>query len=101
MRRICTYSRFHDVCRTDRAPGDVARISLTEDRDGFSGNPELAVLGLYAFLETSVDGVVLEHVHLDNALIVNTISCRWLIQTDHVFQIDEGAVIELSGRSDK
>lgn len=66
-------SGLDDVLSTDRSPRDVRGVTLSEDLDGLSLNPELAILGLDGALEATVDGVELEHV-------------------DHVVEIDEGAI---------
>jgi len=66
-------SGLDNVISTDGAPRDAGGIPLGENGDGLALNPELTILGLYGSLESSVDGIVLEHVN-------------------HVVKIDEGIV---------
>ena len=57
-------SGLDDVVSTDRAPRDVGGIPLGENSDGLALNPELAILGLDGSLESSMDGIIFEHVDL-------------------------------------
>jgi phage-related protein len=59
-----TYGGLDNVVGADGAPLDVSGIPFTEDGDGLSCDPKLAVLGLDGALEAAVDRVVLEHVDL-------------------------------------
>ena len=57
-------SGLDDVISADGAPRDVCGVPLGENGDGLAFNPELAILSLDGSLESSVDGIVLEHVDL-------------------------------------
>ena len=71
-RKKKTNSRFDDVRGIGRTPGNSGRIALAEDGDGAAVDNELALLCFDASIESSVDGIVFEHVH-------------------HVFKVNEGA----------
>jgi hypothetical protein len=53
-----------DVISTDRAPRDLSGILLSVNGDRLALDPELSILGLDGSLESSVDGIILEHVDL-------------------------------------
>lgn len=58
------YGRFYDVLSAGLAPGDVGGVLLGEDLNDLVLDDELAILGLYVALETSMCGIILEHVDL-------------------------------------
>jgi hypothetical protein len=59
-----THGGLDDILSTSRAPWNSSGVALAKDGDGLAVNNELAVLGLDGSLESSVHGIVLEHVDL-------------------------------------
>lgn len=61
---MMTYGRLDDIVNTLVTPWNVGWVSLGIDRDGFSVDHELAILGFDGSLEAAMGGVILEHVCL-------------------------------------
>jgi hypothetical protein len=59
-----THGGLDDILSTSRAPWNSSGVAPAKDGDGLAVNDELAVLGLDGSLESSVHGIVLEHVDL-------------------------------------
>ena len=59
-----THGGLDDILSTSRAPWNSSGVTLAIDGDGIAIDDELAVLGLDGSLESSVHGIVLEHVDL-------------------------------------
>lgn len=61
---LMTHSGLDDVICSYRAPRNGSCILFTKDSDGLAIDNEFAILGFDRALETSVNGVVFEHVNL-------------------------------------
>lgn len=68
-----TYSRFNNIRSINGTPLDLSGVTFREDRDFLTVNNELTILSFNSTLETTMNGIVLEHVN-------------------HVFQGDERIV---------
>jgi hypothetical protein len=53
---------FNNIIGTNLTPRDLGRIAFTKDLDGLTVDDELTILGLNITLETTVNGIVLQHV---------------------------------------
>ena len=81
-------SGLDNVLGTGLSPLDVGGVSLAVDDDGLVVDVKLAILLLDAALESTVHGVVLEHVDL---VYVRTRERRRMMSTYHVLEVNEGA----------
>lgn len=88
------YSRLDDVGGTDHTPFDGSRVTFCEDGNGLAIDDKFTVLCFNGALETTVGGVVLEHVYLSevatskyNAPIDDDKDCN----SYHVLQVNERA----------
>ena len=88
-----THSGFNNVVSTDWAPGDISRVTLRENRDGFSVDDKFTILSLNSSFESSVDGIELEHVDLQPIQrIVDVCNKDEVDRAYHVLKVNERTV---------
>ena len=65
-----THGGHDNILSTSRAPLNSSGVKLAKDGDKIAIDDEFAVLGLDGSLESSVHGIVLEHVDLGKSASV-------------------------------